>query len=116
MVRLAYRAEEVTDFLDAEDGGQGAWFARVDEVEHGPRALQGVHKQELDGGEGNGDGAGSDVFLVDEVGEVGAELILGDEVGGLVIVAGELEHGLNVTSLGARGESAKLHVLEHALA
>ncbi len=116
MVRLAERAEEAMDLLDAEDGGQGAGFARVDEVEDGPGTLQGVYKQELDGGEGDGDGAGGDVFLVDEVEEVGAELILGDEVGGLGIVTGELLDGLDVTGLGAGSETAKLHVLEHALA
>jgi hypothetical protein len=44
-----------------------------------------------------------------------AELILGNQVGRLAIVAGELEHGLDVTGLGAGGETAKLHVLEHAL-
>src|SRR5918998_2238303 len=104
------------DLLDAEDGGEGAGFARVDEVEDGPGALQGVDKQELDGGEGDGDGAGGDVLLVDEVEEVGAELILSDEVGGLAIVAGEAEHGLDVAVLSAGGETAKLHVLEHALA
>ena len=43
------------------------------------------------------------MFLVDEVEEVGAELILSDEVGGLAIVAGEAEHGLDVTGLGAGG-------------
>jgi hypothetical protein len=115
MVGLAKRAEEAMDLLDAEDGGQGAWVARVDEVEDGPRALQGVDKQKLDGREGDGDGARGDVFLVDEVEEVGAELILGDEVRGLARVASEPEHGLDVTGLGAGGETAKLHVLEHAL-
>src|SRR4051794_19961487 len=116
MVGLAEGAKQAMDLLDAEDGGQGARFAGVDEVEDGPGTLQGVDKEELDGGEGDGDGAGGDVFLVDEVEEVGAEFILGDEVGGLAIVAGEQLDGLDITDLGAGGETAKLHVLEHALA
>ena len=55
-------------------------------------------------------------FLIDEVEEVGAEFILSDEVGGLAVVAGEAEDGLDVTVLSAGSETAKLHVLEHALA
>ncbi|MDQ5853030.1 MAG: hypothetical protein M3380_13385 [Chloroflexota bacterium] len=72
--------------------------------------------EELDGGVGGGEGAGGDVFLVDEIEEVGTEFVLSDEVGGLAIVASELPHGLDIAALGAVGETTELHVREHALA
>src|ERR671932_336646 len=99
--------------LDTEHRGQGGGLAGEDEVEDGPGALQGVDKEELEGG---GDGAGGDVLLVDEEEEVSTELIRGDQVGRLAVVAGELLDGLDVTDLRAGGEAAELHVLEHALA
>ena len=90
-------------------------LGRADDVADGPGAVQRVDIEELDGGEGDGDGARGDLLLVDEIEEVGAEFILGDAVGGLAIVAGEPLHGLDVAALGPGGETVELHVLEHAL-
>ncbi len=72
--------------------------------------------EERDGGAGGGAGAGGDVLLVEERAEVGTEFLLGDEVGRLANVAGELQHGLDVAALGPRRETTALHVREDALA
>ena len=48
--------------------------------------------------------------------EVLAEVVLGEPIGRRVEVSGELPDGVDVGLLGARRESAELHVFEHALA
>ncbi len=53
----AHRAEEAAYLLDTEDRREGAALPRAHEVEDGPGALQGVDIEELDGGEGGGEGA-----------------------------------------------------------
>ena len=113
--RKAERGEETVDLVEAEDGRERTTLGRADEVKGGPGALQGVDKEELDGGEGDGDGARGDALFIDEIKEVVSEFLLGDEVGGFAIVGGELLHGEEVDGLGLGGEAAELHVVLHAL-
>jgi hypothetical protein len=60
----------VVDLVEAEDSREGAALGRADEFKGGPGALQGMDKQELDGGESERDGAGGDALLIDEVEEI----------------------------------------------
>ena len=74
------------DLVEAEDGREGTALGRADELKGGPGALQGMDKQELDGGEGDGDGAGGDAFLVDEIEEIVPQFVLVDLVRGFAVV------------------------------
>ena len=104
------------DLVDAEDGREGTALGRADQFKGGPGALQGMDNQELDGGEGDGDGAGGDALLVDEIEEIVPQFVLGDLVGRLAIVGGELLDSEEVDGLGFGREATELHVVLHALA
>ena len=81
----------------------------------GPVPLNRSLEEELDRAEGNGGGRSGDLLDVREVQEVLPQLLLGDLVGGLVIVLRELTNGPDVALLGVRGKPVKLHILAHAL-
>ncbi len=58
VARQAQRGEQTVDLLNAEDGREGTALGRADQFKGGPGALQGMDKEELDGGESDGDGGG----------------------------------------------------------
>ena len=72
--------------------------------------------EELEGGEDLGVGGVSDVLVLDEVEQVGADFSLGDELGRLVEVLGELGDTADVELDGLWSEVAEGHVLDHAAA
>ncbi len=104
------------DLVEAENSWQFALLGRADEVKGGPGALQGALKEELDSAQGDGDGAGGDAFLGGEIEEVATEFVLGATGRGVAVVLGELLDGEEIAGLGFGGETAQLHVFEHALA
>ena len=103
------------DLVKAENSGEFALLGRADEVEGGPGAVQRALEKELDGTQGDGDGAGGDTFLGGEIEEIVTEFILGDEGRGFAVVLGELLDGEEIAGLGFGRETAQLHVFKHAL-
>ncbi len=70
VARQPERGEQALHLGDAQNGREGTALGRANELKGGPGALQGMDKQELDGRQGDGDGAGGDAFLVDEIEEI----------------------------------------------
>ena len=56
-----------------------------------------------------------DLFLVGEIQEILAQVLLGDLIGTLMVVLGELADGGDVALLGPCGQAPELHILQHPL-
>jgi hypothetical protein len=71
--------------------------------------------EELDPADGDDQRTGSESFLVLEIQEVRAQLLLGESIGGLMEVVGQLPDGSEVGLLGAFAEPGQLEILVHLL-
>ena len=116
VVRASDVLNDAPDFLGGKDDRQLLWDGRTEYVTERPGAREGVGGEELDGVEGDVAGVGGDPFLVAQREEIPPELLLGDSVGRLAVVDGELLHRAEVGLLGAGGQATQLHGLRHPLA
>jgi len=105
--------QELTDLPAREDDGEFPVSLGTDEVEDGQRAPEGVPKEELDGEEVDAYGALGQAAGLGEMDEELSDLVFGELVGGSVEVACEVPDGFDVGSLGAFGQAAQAHVLNH---
>ena len=71
-------------------------------------------EQEFDGTQGDGGGGARDFLFQGQVKEVVAQLLLGDEVGCLVVVFGQRAHGAQITVLSSGRISMQLHIFEES--
>src|SRR5215475_217550 len=80
-----------------------------------PFSIERLLKEESDSAQGDGGRVARIMLDVDDVEEVLAEFFLGDQVGRLVIVFGELTDGSGVGLLSPLRESSELKTLDHFL-
>jgi len=114
--RVADTAQELTDFMAAEDDGQLLVAFDAEQIEQRPRALERAAKEELDGEEVNSYGALGQAARLGQVDEEVADVVLRQEIGGSVEVPGQVLDGLDVGALGAFGQAGEAHVLDHTTA
>ena len=115
-MREANLVQALPDFLHAQDDGPFLRESGADAVAERPRPLEGVHIQEFHGLEGDSGRVRRHPFVVAQIQEIRAEFLLGERVGGLIVVDGELPHGGKIRRLRARREATPLHVFKHPLA
>jgi hypothetical protein len=115
-VREANLVQELPDFLHAQNHGQFLREGRADAVAKRPRPLERVHIQELHGIERDIGRVRGYPFVVAQIQELLAELLLSELVRGLIVVDSQLAHGGKIRLLRARGQATQLHVFTHALA
>ena len=108
--------EGLSDFIEAQDGGQGLDPLGFEQTDGGPVPFEGVLIEELDSTESNGTGHPRPAGDIGAVEEILPQFLIGDQIGGLVIVFSQLADGSGVGFLCARREAAKLHVLDHSFA
>jgi hypothetical protein len=111
----AGRGEQPADLVAAEDDGELLLFLLADDAVQGPVAVEGDAVEEAQGTADLVEGARRDVAVVDEVEQVGADLLRAELIRGPLVVPGELGDGPEVGVPGVGGEVAHLHVFEHAL-
>jgi hypothetical protein len=107
--------EEMLDFREGEDNGEGLRTGRSDEVKDGPLVAECLFVEELDARDEDGHGAAGSMLVVDHGEEEGANLIFGEGVGSEAVVCGELQDSPEIRLLGARRESCQAEVIDHAL-
>ena len=66
----AHGAQNLLDFLAAQDHGQLVGFGRAEQFEAGPVSLEGVLEEEFDGAQGDGGGGAGDFLLQGQVQEL----------------------------------------------
>jgi hypothetical protein len=88
---------------------------RAHEVENRPFSIERLLKEEPDSAQGDGGRVARVMLDVDDAEEVLAEFFLGDQVGRLVIMFGELADGSGVRLLSPLGEPSELKTLDHFL-
>jgi len=89
---------------------------RAHDIEERPVSVERLLKEEPDSAQGDGGRVARVMFDVDEVEEVLAEFFLGDQVGRLVIMFGELADSSGVRLLSPLRETSELKALDHSLA
>ena len=75
-----------------------------------------VFDQKLHGTEGNGAGAPGNLALIAQIQEILADVVIGQLVGGAMIVLGKQVDGLEIGPLGMSGQTPELHGRDHPLA
>jgi len=110
VARQSEARENLAHFGDAEDDGQLLLGRRAHDAEDVPVAIESLLVHKLDATDGDGHGGARVLLDVHQVGEVLAQLFLGDLVGRLVIMFAQLAHGSDVRLLGAlRGPRSCRH-------
>jgi hypothetical protein len=108
--------EEPGDFLEAEDDGELLGLLGAGDARQGGVAAEGDLVEEAEGGDGLVVVAPGDGRLVDEVDEVGADLVMSQEFGRLSEVGCEGGDPRDVDLNGPGCEVAELEVFDHSLA
>ena len=91
--------EGSTHLIEAQDRGQGLDPLGFEQTNGGPVPLEGILIEELDAAEGNGTGHPGPAGDIGAVEEILPQLLIRDQVGGLMIVFSQFAHGSGVRFL-----------------
>ena len=114
MLEVLDGGEEADQFVGAEDDGEGAGLLDRCEAHRDVVAAQGLAIEEAQGAAGQLIVAVRDVPLLEEVEQVGADVLAAEEIGRGVEVGGEAGGASDVSIDGRLGEVAEGHVVDHA--
>jgi hypothetical protein len=106
--------EDARDLVLAEDDEEILGDLGAADAGHDALALEGDLVEEAEGGDGLVVIAPGDVAFLDEVEQIGANVIGAEGLGGALEVLGECGDSLGVDLDGLGGEVAEVHVLDHA--
>ena len=108
--------EEAGGLLEAEDDGELLGLLGASDALQDARAFEGDLVEELQRGDGLVVDGPGDVLLLDEVEEVGADVVGAEGFGRASEMAGEGADAGDVGLDGPGGEVPELHVVDHAAA
>jgi hypothetical protein len=105
--------EEPCDLVGAEDGGELLGLLGAFDALQNPLSFEGDLVEELECGDGLVVDAPGDVLLLDQVEEVGADVVGPEGFGRPAEVAGEGGDPHGIGGDGPGGEVPELHVVDH---
>ncbi len=108
-------AENLENFIMAEDDGKPLLTRRANQVESGQVSVENLLEEELDAAQGNGRRRAGEFLDILEKEKVLSELFLGDQIWGFVKVLRQLTHGPDVSFLSTFREAPELETLDHSL-
>ena len=116
MLEVLDGGEEAGQLVGAEDDREGAGLLDRGEARRDIIAAEGLAIEEAQGAAGQLIVAVRDVLLLEEVEQVGADVLASEAIGRAVKVASEAGDGTDVGLDGRLGEVAEGHVVDHAAA
>jgi len=114
VLEVAEGGEEASQLVGAEDDRETAGLLDRGEARRDVVAAEGLAIEEAPGAAGELIVAVGDVLLLEEVEQVGADVLAAEEIGRGVEVGGEAGGASDVSIDGRLGEVAEGHVVDHA--
>jgi hypothetical protein len=116
LIQQSNTRENAADLTGGEDDGEFELRIGPDQGDLSrPGKAEGLFPKELDRADGLGGGLAGDFPVGLEMEEIVAEILGGEEVGGLLEEVGELAEAVPVAQDGAFGQGEELKVVEEAI-
>ena len=106
VLEIAHTAQQPVDFLDTQDLGKSLLSPSYGQVETGFVPLQEIVVEGAHSGKGDVAATEGQTTVFDEVYQVGLDLLVGQLIGGCVVVSGQPYDAADVSSLGVFGQAS----------